>query len=177
MFFNVNKETPTTQHDTNPPMPATSSTVLLFSFSSEEAAPLTTRTFRLAMFLDDDFACRFADEEEEEEKRKRVCDWETEEIEDSAIRCIMNLYIYIYCLCACAFYGAFPRECVCFCFRARKVIPVSDIQIDFCNEQAGESNLGFQNSRHVLEHFSRFSSAHSQRKKKKKKNDALVTDG
>ena len=50
------------------------------------------------MFLDDDFACRFADEEEEEEKRKRVCDWETEEIEDSAIRCIMNLYIYIYIL-------------------------------------------------------------------------------
>ena len=99
-------------------MPAASSTVLLFSFSSEEAAPLTTRTFRLAMLLDDDFACRFADEEEEE-KRKRVCDWETEEIEDSAIRCIMNLYIYIYCLCACAFYGAFPRECVLFFVSAR----------------------------------------------------------
>ena len=105
-------------------MPAASSTVLLFS--SEEEAPLTTRTFRLAMLLDDDdFACRFA---EEEVKRKRVCDWEDEEIEDNAIRCIINLYIYIYvyCLCACAFYGALPRECVCFRFRARKVIPVSD---------------------------------------------------
>ena len=92
MFFNVNKETPTTQQETNPPMPAASSTVLLFS-SSEEAAPLTTRTFRLAMLLDDDFACRFA---EEEVKRKRVCDWEDEEIEDNAIRCIINFYIYIY---------------------------------------------------------------------------------
>jgi hypothetical protein len=125
VFFKVNKETPTTQQETNPPMPAASSTGL-FS-SSEDAAPLTTRTFRIlaGMFLDDDFACRFA-EEEEEEKRKRVCDWETEEIEDNGIRCIMKLY----CLCACVFHGAFPRECVCFCSRARKVInpPVSDIR-------------------------------------------------
>lgn len=108
MFFKVNKETPTTQQETNPPMPAASSTGL-FS-SSEEAAPLTTRTFRIlaGMFLDDDFACRFA-EEEEEEKRKRVCDWETEEIEDNAIRCIMNLYKYIYIVCARVFFTArFP---------------------------------------------------------------------
>ena len=125
MFFNVNKETPTTQHDTNPPMPATSSTVLLL-FSSEEAAPLTTRTFRLAMFLDDDFACRFADEEEEEEKRKRVCDWETEEIEDSAIRCIMNLYIYTVCARV-LFTARFPANAFVFVSaRAWKVIPVSD---------------------------------------------------
>jgi hypothetical protein len=91
VFFNENKETATTEHANNPPIPAASSTVLLFS--SEEAAPLTTRTFRLAMLLDDDFACRFA---EEEVKRKRVCDWETEEIEDNAIRCIINLYLYMY---------------------------------------------------------------------------------
>ena len=96
MFFNVNKETPTTQQETNPPMPAASSTGL---FSSEEAAPLTTKTFRLAMFLDDDFACRFA-EEEEEEKRKRVCDWETEEIEDNAIRCMMKVCMGL-CVCVC----------------------------------------------------------------------------
>lgn len=113
MFFNVNKETPTTQQETNPPMPAASSTVLLL-FSSEEAAPLTTRTFRLAMLLDDDFACRFADEEEEE-KRKRVCDWETEEIEDNAIRCIMNLYIYIYTVCARVLFTArFPANAFVF---------------------------------------------------------------
>lgn len=111
MFFNVNKETPTTQQETNPPMPAASSTGL---FSSEEAAPLTTKTFRLAMFLDDEFACRFA-EEEEEEKRKRVCDWETEEIEDSAIRCIMNLYIYIYTVCARVLFTArFPANAFVF---------------------------------------------------------------
>lgn len=112
MFFNVNKETPTTQQETNPPMPAASSTGL---FSSEEAAPLTTKTFRLAMFLDDEFACRFA-EEEEEEKRKRVCDWETEEIEDNAIRCMMKLCVG---LCVCV------RVCVLFvgvCF-LRRVSP------------------------------------------------------
>ena len=112
MFFNVNKETPTTQQETNPPMPAASSTVLLFS-SSEEAAPLTTRTFRLAMLLDDDFACRFADEERV--KRKRVCDWETEEIEDSAIRCIMNLYICVYVVCARVLFTArFPANAFVF---------------------------------------------------------------
>ena len=111
MFFKVNKETPTTQQETNPPMPAASSAGL-FS-SSEEAAPLTTRTFRLAsMFLDDDFACRFA-EEEEEEKRNRVCDWETEEIEDNAIRCIINLYKYI--VCARLFFTArFPANAFVF---------------------------------------------------------------
>lgn len=102
MFFNVNKETPTTQQETNPPMPAASSTGL---FSSEEAAPLTTKTFRLAMFLDDEFACRFA-EEEEEEKRKRVCDWETEEIEDNAIRCMMKVCMgFCVCVCVCIVRG------------------------------------------------------------------------
>ena len=109
MFFNVNKETPTTQQETNPPMPAASSTVLLFS--SEEEAPLTTRTFRLAMLLDDDFACRFA--EEEFVKRKRVCDWEDEEIEDNAIRCIINLYICVYIVCARVLFTArFPANAV-----------------------------------------------------------------
>jgi len=108
VFFNVNKETPTTQQETNPPMPAASSTVLLFS--SEEEAPLTTRTFRLAMLLDDDFACRFA---EEEVKRKRVCDWEDEEIEDNAIRCIINLYICVYIVCARVLFTArFPANAV-----------------------------------------------------------------
>jgi len=161
VFFNVNKETPTTQQETNPPMPAASSTVLLFS--SEEEAPLTTRTFRLAMLLDDDFACRFA---EEEVKRKRVCDWEDEEIEDNAIRCILNLYIYIYCLCAWAFYGAFPREC------------------GFRYSVTNKGSIKFRVSKFQTR-FATFSlefickySQRKKKKKKKKKNDALViTDG
>lgn len=150
MFFKVNKETPTTQQETNPPMPAASSAGL-FS-SSEEAAPLTTRTFRLAsMFLDDDFACRFA-EEEEEEKRNRVCDWETEEIEDNAIRCIINLYKYIYCLCAsCVFHGAFPRNNAFVFVRAREegnLPPVSDIRYTFVTNRKEERiRIGFQNSK------------------------------
>ena len=62
--------------------------------------------------MDDDFACRFA-EEEEEEKRNRVCDWETEEIEDNAIRCIINLYKYI--VCARLFFTArFPANAFVF---------------------------------------------------------------
>ena len=76
------------------------------------------------MLLDDDFACRFADEEEEE-KRKRVCDWEDEEIEDSAIRCIMNLYICVYVVCARVLFTArFPANAFCFlCFRGAEGNP------------------------------------------------------
>lgn len=143
MFFKVNKETPTTQQETNPPMPAASSTG---SFSSsEDAAPLTTRTFRLAsMFLDDDFACRFA-EEEEEEKRKRVCDWETEEIEDNAIRCIYILFVRV-----CFSRRVSPRRMRLFLFARAEgnPPPVSDIRYTFCNERKEERiNIGFQNSK------------------------------